>query len=443
MVRNTRGLLSTVLTTTLVVSCSFFTEDEKNDEEQGTGGAQLESTGGMPFTGGAGATVSSVGGTANTGNVPNNTGADNGVAACESLEGLDDACVTNAHLAENLETNILLAMDKSGSMNNVPEGFGVSKWEALKTALSTALGEAQNRISFGIELFPTTAEVAPIPEDCHPRCCEMPAHAEMNVPITPGSQGVTSILSLLNQTAPGGGTPTAVALARAHAYFANGAGVQLTGQRYVLLATDGGPNCNPNLACEIDQCTSHIDEAPGCPPPAIAEYSCCATNSEGCLDAADTLLRIKELGELGVQTIVVGIPGSEAYRNNLDDFAWEGGAPQEDAATNYYEVAASGGVQALTDTFVRITRKLVNNCEIAVPEPPPGQPLALNKVNVAIDCATLPQKNEADDSSNWQFVFDDTGKPIFVTILGPHCERIQAEGVERIDTIFGCLTRVY
>ena len=37
--------------------------------------------------------------------------------------------------------------------------------------------------------------------------------------------------------------------ARAYDYFTTGAGKSLSGDRFVLLATDGGPNCNPSLTC--------------------------------------------------------------------------------------------------------------------------------------------------------------------------------------------------
>ena len=318
---------------------------------------------------------------------------------------------------------------------NVPGGYPTSKWEALKTALGQSLTnqDVQARINFGLEFFPTTATVGtPVPFDCGARCCEMPGDANMNVPIQPGAQSVPQILDSLNLNGPAGGTPTARALQRAFDYFSMNA---IGGERYVLLATDGGPNCNPTLSCEKEECTINIDMAEGCSPD--SEFSCCYGKPEGCLDAAVTLAQIQQLAGAGIKTIVVGIPGSESYARNLDDFAAAGMAENPNPPPEYYEVSAEGGVAALTATFADITISLVKSCEIAIPE---GQVIDdLNKVNVAINCEVLP-KEGSPDGSGWNYVFDANKNVTSIQITGPACDRIQNEGVSRIDSVFGCTT---
>ena len=71
----------------------------------------------------------------------------------------------------------------------------------------------------------------------------------MNVDVATGADTVSAILNSLASSLPAGGTPTSVALMRAYDFFTAGAGAYIAGDRYVLLATDGGPNCNPSTAC--------------------------------------------------------------------------------------------------------------------------------------------------------------------------------------------------
>ena len=356
---------------------------------------------------------------------------------CRSLAGLED-CGSESVQAETVEINVLLVVDKSASMDNDPGDWGETKWNALHTALSSALNQVRGVVSWGLELFPTTAEDTPIPTPCSTptdRCCEMPGDAELNVPVGPGSLTATEILNQLNNTDPSGGTPTAVALERAHEYYVNGAGADLSGERYVLLATDGAPNCDSEADCSVDTCTLNLEDAESCPPPGDpAAVNCCANRPEACLDDTGTLAQIQALADSGIQTIVVGIPGSELYRTNLQGFADAGGFTQPNGDPGYYEVTAEGGVDELRDTFLEITTALVMDCEVPITIDLPNP----NEVNVAVDCVVIPRGEETGTEDRW--FFDDPIAPTRIIINGPICDTIQSEGVDRIDTVYGCPT---
>src|SRR5262249_55759339 len=162
----------------------------------------------------------------------------------------------------------------------------------------------------------------------------------------PSAAAVPKILSALDASSPAGGTPTAEALRRALDYFTKGEGATLKGNRYVLLATDGGPNCDSTLSCTAATCTTNLDGT--CSIPAGA--SCCDPQFGGaaarsrCLDDAGTEAQIKALETAGVHTFVVGIPGSEVYGDALDAFAIAGGEALTQGPRKYFAVAASGGV---------------------------------------------------------------------------------------------------
>src|SRR5260221_473533 len=126
-----------------------------------------------------------------------------------------------------------------------------------------------------------------------------------------GSTALTQIDAVLKDPTTGF-TPTAAALDLALTYFTTGAGASLTGDKYVLLATDGGPNCNSSLtpACGYSTCTVNLDNQCGADG---RTTNCCAVSIVGstvlCLDAAATTAKITALRTAGVKPVAVGIPG--------------------------------------------------------------------------------------------------------------------------------------
>jgi hypothetical protein len=455
--RNLGATAFAVLAVTLGMGVACSSEDDGNEIEAGggSGGAGPSGgSGGSAATGGSGGT-SATGGTSGAAGVyqydsgvGGSTGGTGGSSytACPTLVGLEE-CGFESEAAEPLEVNVLLVMDKSGSMDFIPnDSYGTTtKWDAMNDALTEVLaGDARDKLNLGLEFFPTTATPgSPIPVDCDPpvdRCCEMPEHGDMNVDIGPGTETVPLILEQLrgtvaSPTRPAGGTPTARALERAFVYFTEGPGADLEGENIVLLATDGGPNCNPDTACEVEECTINIDSEPDdpCPP---GGANCCATYPPGCLDHAGTLAQIEQLAEAGVRTIVVGIPGAEEYYTRLEEYAEAGGFINPDGSYGYYEVSAGGGIEELTQTFDAITIALIQRCEIPVTQEIPNP----NVVNVAVDCEVIPKGEEAGTESRWYF--DDPDNPTRIIIDGPICDTIQNEGVERLDTVYGCPTQL-
>jgi hypothetical protein len=335
---------------------------------------------------------------------------------CPSIMELGD-CGTTSVQAELQPVNVLLVIDKSGSMEDTPPGFDVSKWEALEAALGEALNATSVGVNYGLVLFPD-AQVDTI--DCGADCCTVPAGASaVNVPIGTGIDSVRDVMLAIGDTGPGGGTPTAAALARALQYFTTGDGAGLSGNNYVLLATDGGPNCDESNVCEAATCTSNMDNV-------CMIANCCDGAGELCLDDQNVLAQIAALDEAGIPTFVIGIPGTEAYADYLDTFAIAGGVPNPSAPPEYFAVDAA---DTLADTFTAITSSLIRSCTVPLSEAPPLNDL----VNVAVDCEVIPNP----DGIGWEIPADD---PETLVIKGNACTFIESEGAQRIDVVYGCPT---
>jgi hypothetical protein len=326
---------------------------------------------------------------------------------------------------------MLILLDKSGSMGKPGLGSTSSKWDAMKAALNTALNKARVTINFGLDLFPR-ADVA---ATCTGQtCCATSALGEpLTVPVGAGTETVPAILSALSAATPGGGTPMAAALARALDYYTVGDGFSLPGDRYVLLVTDGGPNCDTAAtpSCDATACTRNLDPDPNC----NLSTNCCSTAAlaVNCLDNASVTTEIQALAIAGIKTIVVGIPGSDPYVSYLNAFAQAGGKPQTGGTTAYYAVADSAGATGLADTLQSIAIDLVNGCVITYARPPDDPQL----VNVLVDCALVPREPiSGGDGSYW--TLDMAASTI--TLGGPICDTILNQGVNRVDYVFGCPT---
>jgi hypothetical protein len=345
-------------------------------------------------------------------------------SACESIAGLDQCGLTSVQ-ATFSAANVLLVIDKSSSMDDQPSGFELKKWQALKTALEPALTAVQDEMSFGLLLYPF-GEQAEIPLDCFEGCCEVPAGgAALEVAIEPGTRSVSKVMDALNATAPGGGTPTAAALDAALAYFTTGDGKDLKGDRFVLLATDGGPNCGAKDAtCTLDHCTPNLDGL--CPE---SQGNCCVGEGAYCLDDAAVVEKIRALADAAVPTFVIGIPGTESYADYLNAFATAGGVPNPNTPPSYYAVSAEGGVERLAQTFRDITTHLVRSCEVELGAAAPSKSL----INVAVDCDLAP----FEAGAGWDVRPD---APTTLVLAGDACERVKREGVRRIDVVYGCPT---
>lgn len=412
------------------LSCSSKNDDDVSSGTGGSAGAPATGTGGFG-------------------------GALSGGFICKEFAGLGN-CGVDAVTAKTTPVNMLLVLDKSGSMASPPDEDSTgSLWDATRSALSTALDDAPEAVSFGLQMYPAKE----IPQDCSGNCCDMPEGDDIDVPIEDGDDVRERIVQLLDRTNPGGGTPTAAALARAYQYFATGPGADLDGDRFVLLATDGGPNCNSGASCELEACTINIDEQ--CLNPNV---NCCATNRAGCLDDDETLTQIQMLRGIGVDTFVVGLTGTEQYAEQLDGFAEAGGRPREGKPEKYFKVGAQGSADGLAQVLSEITTQLVQSCDRQLAEAPPD----LNQVNVAVNCEIIPWGNPPEDeqptggeggqggqggmssvdpddgatngNDEDYWWLDDSSDPPTIRIGGNVCGTIESEGVERIDIVLGCPT---
>jgi hypothetical protein len=305
-------------------------------------------------------------------------------------------------------------LDRSGSMSE--DG----KYNSVRGTVANVLRALGPRANFGVTLFPGADAVA---NQC--------ASGSEVMGVTPGdppsSTDGPAVKRFLSATAfvPGGGTPTAVTLSD----VANRIG-RLTGRKFVILATDGAPNCDSFATCNYDQCQANIENAfdpyTNTQCSATGPANCCDGDPEGCNDAQPTLRAIAQLQGEGIPVYVIGLPGTQqpVYAALLDQMAQAGGTALP-TSPRYFKVDSASADVMLT-TFKKIAAKIAGTCSYTL-QNVPADP---NLVNVYMDDIIQPK----DPNNGW------TISGATVTLVGQSCAQVQDGNVLSVRIIAGCPT---
>lgn len=229
--------------------------------------------------GGAGGMSSSAGGASGAA-----SGGESGEDAGGSMDAdLADAGAGPADLdpsTPNLELGagdltLLVIFDKSGSMADRWDSR--SKWQVANEAFMSGIREFLPNLTIGAILFP------------QPSGCDVaPLDSELQFSFEPGSQFATHWEATSSARGPDGSTPLELAFRYADMAIERACGLGLLDDRFrVIVITDGEPNCNTDVQVLVDL-------------------------------AADWT-------KLGVETHVLGLPGSTAASDLLNAIARAGG----------------------------------------------------------------------------------------------------------------------
>lgn len=284
--------------------------------------------------------------------------------------------------------DMLLVVDISGSMCTplFGAGFGTSKLAIMKMALTGLVGRWDRRINFGMMLFP-----APGGEGCNP--------GTVRNPIMPrNGAAISSTLATLRDdligcaTMNSGATPTHTSLGAALTYYEsippNPVG------RYVILATDGLPNCGPPLPD--------------------------GSGTEETVD--ETVAAIDALQAAGIDTYVIGF-GADL---TTDPSALMRMAVAGGTGTPYNASSAAALDSALESIAAEI---IPPSCTIMLE----GAARDPRLFQVSFDGGPLIPRNESR-TSGWDY----DAATNTITFYGADCDRLQAGGVVRVDVDFGC-----
>jgi hypothetical protein len=315
----------------------------------------------------------------------------------------DSNCGTMTSQTKRQPVDVLLVLDRSSSMEwsiaadcscstattggrGVPGGPGATgatggacassascttRWGAVKPAVTTTLSSSSN-VNWGLKFFPSPDNSA---------TCNETTTMEVAVAPTSASQ----VAAQVNNATFSLGTPTTAALNAATAYLKT---LDDGNKKFILLATDGEPNCGGS---PVD---INVTDVPG------------ASNAAAAALAA------------GFQVYVVGIGPNLA---TLTQLAQAGGT------TDYYPVSSpSDLVNALSSIS-----KLVASCNFKSDQAPPDE----NNIAVYVNG----QKVAQDANNGW--TFGATTQEIILT--GDACAQMSGGDQANVQILFGCEGQKY
>jgi hypothetical protein len=315
--------------------------------------------------------------------------------------------------------NLYFVLDRSGSMVD-PSGLpGMTRYQAVRAAVIDVVRTLGSRANYGVTLFPGS----PMGNGCA-------AGTEVFKTAPGDPEGsvagpVTTTIAKVTQITPMGGTPTSATLEALLPRLQN-----LTGKTAVVLATDGGPNCNDKFACSASDCTYTIEGGSIDGVPCTLQYNCCdpdVANGPGwymCLDSVPTIQAVQALRGAGIRTFVVGIPGSAYYETLLDQLATIGGSARPQSP-HYYRVDDLGG---LAQTLLQIGDKVLVTCTFVLEQVPPDPDF----VNVYFDTEVVAY----DEQNGWTWTGETT-----LVLHGEACKKLEDGWVGQVQVVAGCPTK--
>lgn len=348
----------------------------------GTGGAGASSGSGTPLGTGASNGTGLVGGGA----------AQNGHAAVTGMN-----CAMVQQPLAKLPPDILIILDASGSMNNDisdmscgNNGCGAtSKWAQMIPAINMVVAQTETTVNWGLKFFADTDATCGVGN---------------TVPVGIATNNANAVsTAIMGRTSATGGvtngsrTPTRLAENAGAAYMR---GLTDQNPRFILLATDGLPNC-----------------APG--------------NSDTAADdSAGAVMAVADAAAMGIPTFVVGVAtgGMGTADTTLSNMANAGGYPRAGSPT-YYNVSSTAEFVSVLQTLVGVAA----SCTFTVPNPPNGDTDRAH-IGVIVDGKELTK--DTNHANGWDYT--STGMTA-VQVYGSTCDAIMSGQATSVEIVFKCI----
>lgn len=302
-----------------------------------------------------------------------------------------DTCGLKTVPIQMLPPEILIVFDKSVSMQDpatggscgMPTACG-SKMMEMVNAVSTVVMQTQTTIDWGLKLF-----------------ADMGACGVAVGPTVPiAAMNAAPIALALSMAAANSHTPTRLAMQAAVAYLKT---LTTPNPKFVLLATDGIPNCIPGNANQI------------------------AYDQAGATQAvADSVTAGFPVFVLGVGSGVTSNPkDGPIFDPTLTMLAAAGGKPRA-GTPNYYHASSSADVIAA----IGMIQSQVGSCVFNLGKVP------LDPTNIAVrgDAGQHIPKDTAH-LDGWDYA---TPAMNSVKLYGMWCDQVTAGTIKSVQAIFGC-----
>jgi hypothetical protein len=297
--------------------------------------------------------------------------------------------------------DILILLDRSNSMTSGSPTY----WSTVTAAIETITAAMDPQINFGLMAFPYGST----------ECAAPPSLPYVQISEDDNADTIGTVLGGLGPD--GAGTPTAAALQVAAAYLS---GLADDAHRYILLATDGGPNCSGDAALQCGTCTTTQPDG----------ATCNAHND--CLDEEQAVAIAEQINvEQGISIYVVGVGGllGGPFLDVMTAIAAAGGTE------DFYAAETPADLAAALDEIAAAAVE----CEFTVDWDSLGEGVSTdpNLVNVFAEGEVMPYDEDCSSGFGWRWIDDDT-----IALCDDLCEQYKNGDITEITASFGCVTVV-
>ena len=352
----------------------------------GAAGSSVAGGGGSPSSAG-GNVVANLGGAAGgpVFALPDASTAQADAAEADSTTGPasgDANCGSTQSKLEKKPADLLLVLDRSSSMGQAMDSSSncqagsttcSQRWATIISSLGKVLTSSPSDLNWGLKFFPSPTGGMGAGGNCN-----VATGVEVPVGIGNSDKIQTQIAAAGNAS----NTPTRAAIDAAVAYLKT---VNDGNNKFILLATDGEPNCGSGGSG--------------------------STSSD--LDA--TLTAVKNAVTAGYKVFVIGV-GPEAA--NLTSLAQAGGTEK------FYSALTPDD---LTAALAAIVSTVAPGCTYELP----SQPVAPDAVGVYVDKSLIPES----DTDGWSYA---PGSSTTINIHGSTCDDLKSGKKTQVEIFLPC-----
>lgn len=221
-----------------LIACSSDSSSSGGDERGGSSAA----TGSQPGSGGKGSS-SGLPGSTGSGGAGSGNGTASGSSGTAPPASDDDNCGATTNELVKKPADLLLVLDRSSSMTRAMDSSNncsatsttcKQRWATMISSLTTVLDTSSADVYWGLKFFTS-------PAGANGSACYVSSGVEVAV----APNNAATIQAQINEAGTSSYTPTRVAIETAVTYLDT---VTDSNPKYILLATDGEPNCAPGVS---------------------------------------------------------------------------------------------------------------------------------------------------------------------------------------------------